>query len=239
VTVLFCGIGLIAAGFAVIVFRSIVGGIVVDQLVTEESITPAAEQAWSIATSLMVSIAWTIIVFGVLFGIAGWLASPTRPAESTRRFLTPFLRDYAVYVYTGLVIVFCIYFLAAPTHNLRTFITVILFGALAAFGIHELRRQSEEENPDVSMDDLFGGARDRVTGAVKSANIGERMESLRLPEMRKGGGEKGAEAPGDGGADQDTRLARLEKLADLKAKGVLSEEEFQAEKRRAMGDEGG
>ena len=32
-TVLFCGIGLIAAGFAVIVFREVAGGIVVDQLV--------------------------------------------------------------------------------------------------------------------------------------------------------------------------------------------------------------
>ena len=47
--VLFCGIGLIAAGFAVIVARQIAGGIVVDQLVTDESVKPAAEAAWSIA----------------------------------------------------------------------------------------------------------------------------------------------------------------------------------------------
>ena len=35
VTVLFCGIGLVAAGFAVIVAREVAGGIVVDQLVDE------------------------------------------------------------------------------------------------------------------------------------------------------------------------------------------------------------
>ncbi len=66
-----------------IVFRSIAGGIVVDQLVTEETVKPAAEEAWSIATSLMVSIAITVIIFGILFGVAGWLASPTGSAQST------------------------------------------------------------------------------------------------------------------------------------------------------------
>jgi hypothetical protein len=240
VTVLFCGIGLIAAGFAVIVFRSIAGGIVVDELVVEETVKPAAEEAWTIATSLMVSIAITVIVFGVLFGIAGWLASPTSPAKSTRRVLTPFLRDHTAWVYALLAIVVCIYFLSAPTQNLRTFLTVLILAGLAAAGIHELRRQSEGENPDVSLDDLFGGTRARVAGAVKSANIGERMENLRLPEMRKGGDEgsggSGADAAPPAGSDQDARLARLEKLADLKEKGVLSEEEFQAEKARAMGE---
>ena len=239
VTVLFCGVGLIVAGFAVIVFRSIAGGIVIDQLVNEETVKPAAEQAWSIATSLMVSIAITVIIFGVLFGVAGWLASPTGSAKHSRRFLTPFLRDYIPYVYALLAIVFCIYFLSAPTQGLRSFLTALILAGLAAAGIHELRRQSERENPDVSMEDLFGGARDTVTGAVKSANIGERMEKLRLPEARKGDGDEGGGA-GSGGAtagdDQDAKIARLEKLSDLKEKGVLSDEEFAAEKARVMGD---
>ncbi len=93
VTVLSCGIGLVAAGFVVIVFREIAGGIVVGQLVEEESVKPAAEAAWSIGTSLMTSIATTVIVIGVLFGIAGWLASPTGSARSTRRAIAPVLRE--------------------------------------------------------------------------------------------------------------------------------------------------
>ena len=44
VTVLFSGIGLVAAGFAVIVARHVAGGIVVDQLVTDESVKPAAKR---------------------------------------------------------------------------------------------------------------------------------------------------------------------------------------------------
>lgn len=241
VTVLFCGIGLVAAGFLVIVFRSVAGGIVVDQLVTDESVKPAAEATWSIGTSLMVSIATTVIVFGVLLGIAGWLGSPTGPARSTRRFMSPFLRDYIPYVYTGWAILVCIYFLSASTQNLRTFLTTLILAGFVAFGIHELRRQTEEEFPGVTIGDYFGGARDRVVDAVKSANLGERASKLRLPEMRRpSDGEAGAaaattELPAD---DEDSRLRRLERLGELHEKGVLTDEELAAEKARVLGADG-
>jgi hypothetical protein len=242
VTVLFCGIGLIAAGFAVIVAREIAGGIVVDQLVSEESVRPAAEAAWSISTSLMVGIATTVIVFGVLFGIAGWLGSPTGPARATRRFMTPFLRDYAPYVYTGLAIVVSIYFLSSPSQNLRSFLTALIVAGFVAFGIHELRKQSGEEFPDAQLDDYFGGMKDRVVGTVRSANIGERASKLRLPERRRPEGD--AEAPAaappppttePAGDPEDSRLRRLERLGELHAKGILSDEEFAAEKARVLG----
>lgn len=235
VTVLFCGVGLVATGFAVIVFRSVAGGIVVDQLVTDESVKPAAEATWSIGTSLMVSIATTVIVFGVLLGIAGWLGSPTGSARSTRRFMSPVLRDYIPYVYTGWAIIVCIYFLSASVQNLRTLLTTLILAGFVAFGIHELRRQSEEEFPDAQIGDYFGGARDRVVGAVKSANLGERASKLRLPEMRRpASGETGAaEQPTD---EQDNRLRRLERLAELHEKGVLSDEELAAEKARVLGN---
>jgi putative oligomerization/nucleic acid binding protein len=238
VTVLFCGIGLIAAGFAVIVFREIAGGIVVDQLVKEESVKPAAEAAWSIGTSLMVSIATTVIVFGVLFGIAGWLGSPTGSAKGTRRFMSPFLRDYVPYVYAGVVVLVCFWFLSASVQNLRSFLTTLIIAGFVAFGIHELRRQSEEEFPDAQIGDYFGGARDRVVGAVKSANIGERASKLRLPEMRRPDGDEGGAAPSAGqqGDDEEGRLRRLERLAELHAKGVLTDEELAAEKARVLGD---
>jgi hypothetical protein len=234
VTVLFCGIGLVAAGFAVIVAREVAGGIVVGQLVTNDSVKPAAEATWSIATSLMTSIATTVIVVGVLFGIAGWLASPTGSARASRRTIAPVLREHAAYIYAALAIVVGLYFLSAPTQNLRSFLTTLAIAGLAAFGIHELRKQSEEEFPDAQLGDTFGGARDRMVGAVKSANLGERASKLRLPEMRKPGGGEAAAAPAN---DQDARLARLERLATLHEKGVLSDEEFATEKARALGSD--
>ncbi len=126
VTVLFCGIGLIAAGFAVIVARQIAGGIVVGQLVERRSVKPAAEAAWSIGTSLMTSIATTVIIVGVLFGDRRLARLADRRGPRGRRAIAPALRDYAAYVYTGLAIVVCLYFLSAPTQGLRSFLTTLV-----------------------------------------------------------------------------------------------------------------
>lgn len=250
VTVLFSGVGLIAAGFAVIVVRQIAGGIVVDQLVKTESAKPAGEAAWSIGTSLMVSIAITVIVVGVLFAAAGWLASPTKPARATRRVIAPALEGYVAWVYTGLAIIVCIYFLSSSSQGLRSFLTTLVVAGMAAFGIHELRKQAGEEFPDAKFSDTFGSTRDRVVSAVKGANLGERAAKLRLPEVRRppapGAAERppGAEAPTAeaptepiqaislGG--EDARLQRLERLGDLHRKGILTDEEFAAEKARIL-----
>jgi hypothetical protein len=236
VTVLFCGIGLVAAGFAVIVAREVAGGIVVGQLVEEESVKPAAEAAWSIGTSLMTSIATTVIVIGALFGIAGWLASPTDSARATRRVLAPVLRDYPAYVYALLAIIVGIYFLSAPIQNLRSFLTTLVIAGLAAFGIHELRKQSSEEFPDADYGDVVGRTKDRVVDAVKDANLGERASKLRLPEMRKPGSE--AETATLSTDSEDARLARLERLATLHEKGILTDEELAKEKARVLSSPG-
>ena len=242
VTVLLSGVGLIAAGFAVVVVRHIAGGVVVDQLVTAESAKPAAEAAWSIGTSLMTSIAKTVIVVGLLFLAAGWLASPTGGARATRRLLAPTLRLHPAYVYAGLAIVVCIYFLSGPTQGLRTLLTTLIIAAMAAFGIHELRKQTEEEFPDATYEGTFGGTRDKVVSAVKDSNItekvGEQASKLRLPEVRRpGGGDEGSEAPTatlptDA---EDARIERLERLGSLREKGILTEEEFAAEKAKLLG----
>lgn len=242
VTVLYSGIGLVAAGFAAIVFRHVAGGIVVGQLVQNDNVKPAGEAAWSIGTSLMISIATTVIVIGVLFAAAGWLASPTGAARGVRRFTAPTLRLHPAFVYTALAIIVCIYFLTGPTQGLRTFLTTLIVAGMAAFGIHELRKQTAEEFPDAGYDEIFGRTRDKVVGAVREANIPERMSEqaskLRLPEVRRPSGERGAaEAPTATipVSEEDARLQRLEKLAELRDKGILTEEEFAAEKARLLG----
>ena len=239
VTVLFSGIGLIAAGFAVIVARHIAGGIVVDQLVEVESAKPAGEAAWSIATSLMTSIATTVIVIGVLFAAAGWLASPTGAARSVRRGIAPVLQRYSPWVYTGLAIIVCIYFLSGPTQGLRSFLTTLIVAAMAAFGIHELRKQTIEEFPDADYGDVYDRTKDKVVDAVKGANIPERASKLCLPERRPAAASGDAEAPTATLAnDEDARLQRLERLGTLRDKGILSDEEFAAEKARLLAESG-
>jgi hypothetical protein len=246
VTVLLSGVGLVAAGFAVIVARQIAGGIVVDQLVTTESVKPAGEATWSIGTTLMTSIATTVIVIGILFLIAGWLASPTDGARITRRFLAPTLRLHTAYVYAGLAVLVGFYFLSGPSQGLRSFLTTLAVAAMAAFGIHELRKQTEEEFPETTYDDVFGSTRDKVVTAVKDANISEKVSEqtskLRLPEVRRPGSGEGTseEKPDEAptatlpASEEDARLERLERLATLREKGILTEEEFAAEKAQLL-----
>jgi hypothetical protein len=238
VTVLFSGIGLVAAGFVAIVARQIAGGIVVDQLVKTESAKPAGEAAWSIGTSLLISIATTVIVVGVLFAAAGWLASPTRSARATRRAFAPALQNQAPWVYGGLAIIVGIYFLTGSTQGLRTFLTTVIIAGMAAFGIHELRKQTIEEFPDASFADSFGTQRDRIVSAVRGANLGERASKLRLPERRRPDAgvetEQPSEAPTAVVDSEDARLLRLERLAALHDKGILSDEELAAEKARVL-----
>ena len=256
ITVLFSGIGLIAAGLAVIIARHIAGGIIVDQLVTVQSAKPAAEAAWGIATSLMVSISSTVIVVGALFVAAGWLASPTKAAREVRRAMAPVLQGYVPWVYAGVAVVFGIYLLSTSGIGLRSFLTTLVVAGMAAFGVHELRRQTQEEFPDASFAGVFGSTRDKVVSAYRDSGIGERVSEqtskIRLPEVRMPEREGAEGEPGLGaGARQrgepatqeaptqvldqeDARLARLERLGELRDKGILTEEEFAAEKARIL-----
>ncbi|HVW48279.1 MAG TPA: SHOCT domain-containing protein [Solirubrobacterales bacterium] len=261
VTVLFSGVALIVAGLLVLVLRHVGGGVVVDQLVKQENVKPAAEAAWSIGTSLMVSIATTIIIVGVLFSAAGWLASPTGSARGTRRVLAPALNRYLPYCYGGLVVVLGIYLLSATGVGLRTFLTVVVIGIMAAFGLRELARQTEEEYPGLTFADVVAPTRKRIDKAVSEAKLGERAAKIKLPEVkrsdvkrpsglgipdvRRPGGGRGVGRRGEPSPppppsraevmqEEDARLSSLERLATLHEKGVLSDEEFAAEKARLL-----
>jgi hypothetical protein len=214
-TVLWCGVGLIVAGVAVFALRKVAGNAIVEALVTDEGVKPAADNAWSIGTSLMTSIATTVIVFGFLFVLASWLASPAASARASRHALAPTLRDRPVLVY-GLLVTAALIFLAlAPEHGLRTLLTVALLTALAAIGLEALRRQAAEEFPD--------------------ARPGEATAALRAWAGGLGG-RRPAPAPDAAEAAEERRLERLERLARLREQDVLTEEEFAAEKARALGN---
>jgi hypothetical protein len=270
VTVLFSGVGLIIAALLVLVLRHVAGGIVVDQLVKQENVKPAAEAAWSIGTSLMVSIATTIIIVGAFFAAAGWLSSPTGSARGARRVIAPALDRYLPYCYGGLAVILGIYLLSASGVGLRTFLTVVVLGVMAAFGLRELSKQTAEEFPGLTYGEVLGPTRKKIATAVADANLGERASKLKLPEVKRpsgmslpdvrrssgrgraaadggdrGAGDRGAaadaapaapapEAPTQVMNDEDARLTRLERLATMHEKGILSDEEFAAEKARLL-----
>jgi hypothetical protein len=147
-TVLWCGLVLILAGVAVLALRHLAGGEVVDSLVQNESNIEAGDHAWSIGTSLMRSIAITVLIYGALFVIASWLGSQTKSARRVRELLAPYLRDEPQWFYGALVLAALIYFAFAPTHGLRAVLTLLVLVGLAAFGLAALRRQTAEEFPN-------------------------------------------------------------------------------------------
>ncbi len=148
-TIVWSGIGLIFAGVVVFAVRHIAGQEIVDSLVVNDSATDAGNAVWSIGTSLMTSIATTVIVYGALFVIAGWLGSAASSARSARKLLAPMLRDHVALVYGLLAAAALIYFAFAPTHGLRALLTVLILAGLAAAGIYALRNQTASENPAV------------------------------------------------------------------------------------------
>jgi hypothetical protein len=255
VTVLFSGVALIVAGLLVVILRHVAGGVVVDQLVRQENVKPAAEAAWSIGTSLMVSIATTIIIVGVFFAAAGWLSSPTGAARGTRRVLAPALERYLPYCYGGLVVILGIYLLTASGVGLRSFLTVVVLGIMAVFGLRELAKQATEEYPDLTFAEVLAPTRKAIDKAVTDAKLGERASKLKLPEVKRpdvkrptgmgipdvrrppGRGRGRAPAPPSRAEmmqEEDARLSSLERLATLHEKGVLDDEEFAAEKARLL-----
>ena len=136
------------------------------------------------------------------------------------------------YVYAGLAVIVGIYFLSAPTQNLRSFLTTLVIAGLAAFGIHELRKQAHEEIPGRQ---LRRDLRQRQGTAWSAPSRAPTSASgPRNCACRRCAGPRPAAAPAD---DEDARLARLERLGELHEKGVLSDEEFAAEKAKVLGDE--
>jgi hypothetical protein len=206
VTLLAIGGGLAAAGIAALILREVVGTVVVNQLAAS-SAKDAGNAAWSIGTSLLVSIATTVIVYGVVFMVAGWLGSPSRSSRATRRFLTPILRDQ-VPALIGVFVAVALIFVLLGLGDTRAVLTRLFLIGFAAFGLVYLRRNSITEFPQAEMPDVSDSLRDG-------------MQSVR--------GWFGRRAPRPS-EPEDLRLERLERLAGLHERGALSDEEFEAEK---------
>jgi hypothetical protein len=140
-----CFIGL---GVLVLLARRVIGNRVVDGLVANQSVKPAAHSVWTIGTSLLYDIAIAMFAYGVLMVIAAWLAGPTPSAIAVRRALAPSLRYRPGSVYGALATVFALVLLWGPTPATRKPIGIALFAGLLVLGVELLRRQVAREFPN-------------------------------------------------------------------------------------------
>jgi hypothetical protein len=147
-----CGFGLVAAGAAALVARSVAGGYFVDSLATTDAVRPAVEATWTIGTSLLVQAATATVWYGVVIVLVAWLAGPTRLATGIRRLKAPFLREPR-YAWGGLAVIVLLLIAWGPTPATRSPLPMLFLIALLALGVEALRRQTAREFPDVTIDD--------------------------------------------------------------------------------------
>jgi hypothetical protein len=126
--------------------------------------------------------------------------------------LTPVLRDYPVAVWAVLGVVGLIYVLTGIDSTRAILLRLVLL-TMAGVGVYELRRTSIADFPDATL----GEVPDRIRVRASSMWRGRQRTQ---PEP------------------QDRKLERLERLASLHERGVLSDEEFEAEKARVMAGKG-
>jgi hypothetical protein len=194
------GFGLIFAGIAALVARSLAGDALTDSLASAESVKPAISATWDISTSLMVDAASATIMYGIVLVFSAWLGGATRSATGTRRLLAPYLREPAI-AYSGLAVIVLLLLAWQPTPAFHRLIPTLILIALLVFGVEMLRRRTEREFPNASREDSMEHLRERFS------NIGRSSKPK-----------------------QQDRLADLERLGRLRDSGVLSEAEFEREK---------
>ena len=178
------GVGLILVGLLVLLVRRLAGGYFVDHLVVNDSVRPAASDAWEIITQSLADSGWVALSVGVLVTLGAWLTGPRRRAVATRVGLAPLLRRRDVaWALFALVVILVIWVL--PIQSFR--VTMILVVA-ATIGFVVLQRQVAAEVPEGAVPDLAGAVRGRVAairsglGAGPSSPTDELERLARLKE---------------------------------------------------------
>jgi hypothetical protein len=155
-----------------------------------------------------------MVVVGLLFLIAAWLAGPGRRAVNVRSWVAPGLEN-RVWAYLVLGFVVLLLLFTSAVSDVTRFLIVVLLAALGATWIELTRRQTLAEFPDAGDSTLIADTRARVAGW---------WESRRSPGAASG-------------ATSTDVAGRLAALADLHANGHLTDEEYASAKARVLAGE--
>ena len=214
------GVTLMVVGLVGLVAARLTRNYVVDELVAQRGDRPAANNAWDILTELMRGSFRLLIFVGLFFLVAAWLAGPGRRALTARGWLAPAL-SHRVWAYVVLGILGLVLLFTAQVNDVSRLLTVVLLLALGATWIELTRRQALREFPDAAEVSLVEEARTRMSGW---------WESLR-GEPAPPAPRASVSAPPPATTDLTSRLASL---ADLHARGDLTDEEYASAKARVL-----
>jgi hypothetical protein len=204
---------LVVVGILGLLAANLTRNYVVDSLVAREDDRQAAGNAWNILTDLMRGSFRLMIVVGILFVVAAWLAGPGRRAVTSRGWLAPALQN-RVWAYVALAVIVLLMLFRAEVMDFARLLVVILLAALGVTWIEVTRRQTLTEFPDAEGSTLVADTRARMTDWWESRRAPSEPSAVAAPAV-----------------DVSSRLASL---ADLHAQGKLTDEEYAAAKAQVL-----
>jgi hypothetical protein len=183
-----CAIGLIVGGLVLVFVRRVAGDQLIDRVVKDDSVRPAAHEVWWIATDPLKLATQSILFVGIVGLIGAWIAGHGRRATATRRFLAPYLEDPWI-AWGGLAALVLLLLAWSPTPATRNWVTVTLLTASAALGLEVLRRQAAREFPDAERGQFSFSLPGRGRPSQPAPSVEDmRLEHLaRLGELRASG----------------------------------------------------
>jgi hypothetical protein len=134
------GAALLLVGIILLVVRRVVGNYIVDALASGESVRDAVGSTWVIGTNLLAEVAWALIIYGLVLVIGTVLAGPWGYARRGRKWLAPNFRERPEFGWAVLAGLYLLLILWGPVPALRTWLGVIVLGALIALGFEAFRR---------------------------------------------------------------------------------------------------
>ncbi len=211
------GIVLVVVGLLGLVAANLTRNYVVNSLVAREDDREAADNAWNILTDLMRGSFRLMVVVGILFLIASWLAGPGRRALGARSWLAPALQS-RVWAYVVLGVVGLLLLIRSEVQDFSRLLVVAILVVLGVVWIELMRRQTAAEFPDAQGSNLLTDTRTRMSewwDARRAASEARSTPAVTAP------------------AATDVS-ARLASLAELHASGALTDDEYASAKARVL-----
>ncbi len=237
-TLIEAGIGLIIAGVAVVLIRNAGGDAIVNALVTDLTIKPAATAAWNIESTLLSQLATQAIVVGVMLIIAGLLGGPTKAAKAARGWLAPVINRYPEATFAGVGLLILLFLIWAPIPAASRPSFIIIFIILVMLGTYMLRRETLRDFPDVGAPsgDAMRAGTQKIGAAFSRAGAAVKQTTTKAADevrsMTRSSGDKTTPT----GDVESQRIAKLERLVALRDGGALTDSEFAAEKAKILSD---
>jgi uncharacterized membrane protein len=212
------GISFVLVGLIVLFVRSAAGDALVNSLTSNGADEPAVADTWDVATSLLATAGGAVIVYGLAFIFSAWLAGPSAIATGARGALAPYLRQPQI-AYGGLAVLLILLFWWSPVPATQELLPALILIGLLVFGTEVLRRMTIAEFPDRVTRFSAAGLAQTIAGQTRDSIARRSQARIDLQQSEA----------------STARLAGLERIAQLRESGVLSEQEAASEKARLLG----